>query len=310
MQEQITEAKAEGKTSIEINVESNQQTTTVVEVPTNVLQGSVGMNVSVVTPNATLELPSALVEALADAGQGLSLTVERGNAGVVAAEMAGVSDALGSQVFGTPTDINTTIQGNTIVTLPLTGITMPNKIEERAVFLESLAVFAIHSDGERTIIAGTIIYDNDNNPVGIRFAVDKFSTFTVIKTPTIRKQITLTIGELNATVNGTPYLLDAAPLIKQSAGRTLVPVRFVSEMLMADVEWLPETKQVRITYNDKEIMLTIGSAFIIVDGEEQKLDCPAEIVNSRTYVPLRFISETLGASVVWNGENKTIFISR
>jgi hypothetical protein len=73
---------------------------------------------------------------------------------------------------------------------------------------------------------------------------------------------------------------------------------------------LPETKQVRTTYNDKEIILTIGSAFIIVDGEEQKLDCLAEIVNSRTYVPLRFISETLGASVVWNGENKTIFISR
>lgn len=310
VQEQITQAKTEGKTSIVISVESNQEATTVVQVAADVLRSTTGMNVAVVTPNATLELPTALVEALAAAGQGLSLTVERGNAGMVADEMSGVPEAAGAEIVGTPTEINTSIQGSTTVTLPLTGITLPDNTEERAVFLESLAIFAIHSDGEKKVIAGTINYDANGNPTSISFAVDKFSTFTVIKTPAVKKQIRLTIGRLDSTVDGKPYTMDAAPFINQLVNRTLVPVRFVSEMLKANVEWLPETKQVRITDNGRAILLTIDSEVILVDGEEKKLDCPAEIVSMRAFVPLRFISETLGASVLWNGANKTITIRR
>ncbi|MBQ6555661.1 MAG: copper amine oxidase N-terminal domain-containing protein, partial [Firmicutes bacterium] len=58
-----------------------------------------------------------------------------------------------------------------------------------------------------------------------------------------------------------------------------------------------------------EIKLTIGEETALVNGEENKLLVPAEIKNSRTMVPLRFVSEALGAKVDWDGETKTITIT-
>ena len=310
VQELIVQAKAEGKTNVQINIESNQEATTIINVPANVLQSATGMNVVVVTPNATLEVPVALIEALTAAGQGLSLTVERGDVASASALMRGMAGIDGAVILGTPTTINTAILGNTSVTLPLTGITFSDDAEERESFLESLAVFAIHSDGEKKVIAATITYDADGNPTGIKFVVDKFSTFAIIKTSAGKKQITLSIGELDSTVNGSPYILDAAPFVNLEVSRTLVPVRFVSEMLGARVQWMQETKEVIITDNGREIILTIDSEVVLVDGKDGTIDCPANILDSRTFVPLRFVSETLGASVGWDGETRIITITR
>ncbi|MDZ4043259.1 MAG: copper amine oxidase N-terminal domain-containing protein [Eubacteriales bacterium] len=306
----IQKAKTEGKTTVEIQIAPAATTTsTVVNIPTNVLQSAQGLNVAITTPNAMLELPPALVAALAAAGQGLSLTVESGNASTVANEVANTPGARGAVVLGTPTVIKTAIKGNTNVTLPLKGITIPADPEAKAAFLASLAVFAIHSDGEKKIISGTIVYDKDNNPIGIKFQVDKFSTFAVVKVDKLVKVITLKIGDTKATVGDQPYTLDAEPFVKAKVNRTLVPVRFIAEALDAKVEWKANTRQV-VVIDGAEIVLTINSSRVLVNGLDKTLDCPAEIISSRTFVPLRFVSETLGAKVAYDAKTKEITITR
>jgi len=124
------------------------------------------------------------------------------------------------------------------------------------------------------------------------------------------KVIKLTIGKLETSVNGEPHILDAAPYINIDAGRTLVPVRFISEAMGAEVNWVPETRQAIITDEKKQIILTIGSKDVLVNGEKQTIDCAAIINSDRTYVPLRFVSETLEAQVDYNGETKEITITK
>jgi hypothetical protein len=123
--------------------------------------------------------------------------------------------------------------------------------------------------------------------------------------------IRLTIGTMEASVNGNPYTLDAAPYINAEASRTLVPVRFISEALGAGVAWNPETNQVTITDGEKEIILAIGSSEVEVDGEKQIIDCaPITLPPGRTFVPLRFVGETLGAEVFFDPNNGEISIIR
>ncbi len=123
--------------------------------------------------------------------------------------------------------------------------------------------------------------------------------------------IKLAIGAKAASVNDTPYILEAEPFINAEAGRTLVPVRFVGEALGAKVGWNPESRQVTITYGDKVIILTIDSNQVQVNGEKQTIDCAPEILPpGRTFVPLRFISETLEAEVVYDPNGGQITITR
>lgn len=126
-----------------------------------------------------------------------------------------------------------------------------------------------------------------------------------------QKVITLTIGQTAATVDGRPYTLDAPPCVDSKAGRTLVPVRFVGEALGARADWNPETQQVTIKDSEREIVLTPGSVKVLVDGRATSIDGAPEILSSgRTFVPLRFVSETLGANVDYDTATGQITITR
>ena len=121
-------------------------------------------------------------------------------------------------------------------------------------------------------------------------------------------EVILTVGRREALVNGTQISLAVAPYLKTSVGRTLVPVRLVSEALGGNVEWIDSTHQVIISQPGTKIILTIGSAKAYVNNVLQMLDCPAEITGSTTFVPLRFVSEALGAQVTYNESLKRITI--
>ena len=91
----------------------------------------------------------------------------------------------------------------------------------------------------------------------------------------------------------------------------MVPGRLVSDAVGADVGWDPETRKVTITDGGKEIILTIGSTAVQINGATQTIDCAPEIVPpGRTFVPLRFVSETLEADVVYNPDGGHIAITR
>ena len=91
-------------------------------------------------------------------------------------------------------------------------------------------------------------------------------------------------------------------------GRTLVPVRAVSETLEAEVEWYDDTQEITVTKGDIFVKMAIGNSKAYVNGSEQQLDTPPTIRNGRTLVPLRFIAEALSLKVDWNEDSQTITI--
>lgn len=102
--------------------------------------------------------------------------------------------------------------------------------------------------------------------------------------------------------------LDTAPVY--DSGRTMVPLRGVMEQFGANVDWLPENKQIKVQHGDKEVILTLGSTEALVNGEAAQLDVPAKVVNGRTLIPLRFVSEQIGMNVAWEGKTQSITIKQ
>jgi len=103
--------------------------------------------------------------------------------------------------------------------------------------------------------------------------------------------------------------MDVAPFIDKNSSRTLVPVRFVSEALGFNVAYSEKTKEVTIKNNKTVIVIKIGSKIATVNGKSVTLDVAPVIQNGRTFVPVRFISETMGFKVDWNSDTKRITIT-
>ena len=100
---------------------------------------------------------------------------------------------------------------------------------------------------------------------------------------------------------------DMKPYINQD-NRTMVPIRFIAEELGAAVDWNQADKRVTIE-KDKKIQLVIGENKAAVDGKIVTFDTQAILQESRTMVPLRFISETLGVTVDWEAATRTVTIT-
>jgi hypothetical protein len=106
----------------------------------------------------------------------------------------------------------------------------------------------------------------------------------------------------------TPYSM--LPYI--DSGVTMVPVRFISEQLDANVTFDQATHEVTITDAETrdKIILTLQSDMAIWNGKSVKLDGAVRNRDGTTYVPLKFIANALGAKVIWDNETKTITLSR
>ena len=77
------------------------------------------------------------------------------------------------------------------------------------------------------------------------------------------------------------------------------------------MEWDPESQKVTVNQGDKEIILVIDSTIVLVNGIEQTIDCaPAIMPTGRTFIPLRFVSETLEAEVIYDPDTGQILITR
>ena len=118
-------------------------------------------------------------------------------------------------------------------------------------------------------------------------------------------------GEIQVEVNG--QVIDFAkydnvlPYIENDY--TLIPIRAIAESLGLTVDWDETTRTVKAKDADTEITLVIDSDTATVNGEEKTLGVPARITKDRTFIPLRFVSENMGAEVNWEEESRLITIT-
>lgn len=116
-------------------------------------------------------------------------------------------------------------------------------------------------------------------------------------------------SELNANtipvfVDGVQISFDQQPIIRDD--RTLVPLRGVFEALGATVYWNNDTRSVTAYKDDTTVELAIGSSTMYVNSQPKYLDVAGQIINDRTMVPLRAISEAFEAIVYWDNDTRTV----
>lgn len=121
------------------------------------------------------------------------------------------------------------------------------------------------------------------------------------------KVMILTIDSKLMQLYGNTHVNDVAPIIKNS--RTMLPIRIVAENLGANVSWNNSLRKVTIEKSGTYIEIFIDSAYAKVNGNVVILDSPAFIQNDRTYLPVRFIAENLGAEVIWNDYSRDVIIA-
>jgi len=112
--------------------------------------------------------------------------------------------------------------------------------------------------------------------------------------------------EIKLIINEKEINFDIPPQLEK--GRVLVPMRKIFDELDAKVHWDGSTGSISALKEDRQIYLKVGSREARIDDEPVALDVSAQLVKGRTLVPLRFISEALGADVIWNQDAQTVIV--
>lgn len=115
-------------------------------------------------------------------------------------------------------------------------------------------------------------------------------------------------GAITINVNGTPVSADVPPYIDTNS-RTMVPIRFISEALGAEVDWNETARIVTITKGETMLHLIIDQKGYLLGGALKTMDTSAVIRDGRTMVPLRLVSEGLGALVEWLDATRTVNVT-
>lgn len=117
------------------------------------------------------------------------------------------------------------------------------------------------------------------------------------------------LSMVSITVNGKQVpLSDSVPYLDSESGRVMVPIRFVAEHMGAAVNWNESAQQATIVLNSRQITLTIGQKTAYVNWQPYQLETAPVLRNGRTYVPVRFVGEALGANLYWHENTKTVEI--
>jgi len=191
------------------------------------------------------------------------------------------------------------------------GLTVDNKeiLSSEALFKVTVDLSGMKlTEAQKNALTG-IIFDEETGTyrqLGGEFNDDGTFTFyspsagehSLIVSDNLKK-VSLQIGQSEITVNNEKTDLDVAPVIRND--RTIVPLRAIAESLNAQVDWDSVTRTVTITLDGKTITLELGKSLPNNMGM-------AELINNRTFVPLRYIAEQLGANVLWDGETKVVTI--
>ena len=112
---------------------------------------------------------------------------------------------------------------------------------------------------------------------------------------------------IQVIVNSKILKLDQPPVLIE--GRTLIPLRLILEALGATVGWDDATQTVTTERDGIKVQFVIGSKEIIVNGQKSIIDVPAQLINKRTLVPVRAVSESFQLKVQWNPNTHTVTVN-
>lgn len=155
--------------------------------------------------------------------------------------------------------------------------------------------------GIEVLLRGILIFI-----LGLSLLLPTISPFTAVAADRV-SVLHLQIGNQTMDLNGISRTMDVAPFIENS--RTWVPVRFVSENLAAEVGWNSDTNIVTISQLNQTLALAIGETYLNVNGTLEQMDVAPFIRDDRTWVPVRFVTENLGAEVGWDPEDRIVTIT-
>ncbi len=155
--------------------------------------------------------------------------------------------------------------------------------------------------------AGIFFYNENDSQMGV-LPLNSSTQAAASSAAATQVQTSVPAGAIKVYLNGQLLSFDQPPVIV--GGRTLVPMRAIFEALGASISWDAGTRMVTAYLGDTSIKLIIGMQSAQVNGHETALEQPAQIMNGRTMVPLRFVAEALNCQVSWNGDTRTIYISQ
>lgn len=143
-------------------------------------------------------------------------------------------------------------------------------------------------------------------PFGYGFAQAYSISDTIIPAKYKAKKIVMKINDPNVLVDDDFNISDVNPVIIND--RTMIPVRLLTEALGASVEWIEQTRTVIVRSEEAVIKMNVGNRNYTIDGNNYVMDTEPIIVNDRTLVPIRFISEALNCDVSWDQNTQTATI--
>jgi len=111
---------------------------------------------------------------------------------------------------------------------------------------------------------------------------------------------------ISVTINGEKQTYSVSPILRNNS--VLVPLRAIFESLGSYLTYDPETQEITASKGNTQIYLQVGNNIAKVNDQTVKLDQPAIVLSGSTYVPVRFVSEALGAKVDWDPKTRTVII--
>lgn len=285
------------------------------------LLADAGLNLFIITPLLKLEMAAERLGAYLDADTAAELTLtlaKEKDPGEQALLQALARKMLPYCTFpADPLRVRASFYGATRIILPFTAIANfprhDQKLQEQ--YRRRLRLFVRHNDGETVLLNGTVYYNANGEAAGIGSQVDRFSTFALLEA---RYQTVLQLQPASSVLlhNGRAVSLDTHPFIQGKTGRVMVPLRMLVEALGGRVSFLPREQKVLVRSageegkDVREILLRIGSAKAMVDGQERVLPGPVKLIKGRVFAPLRFIGDLMGAAVSWDGAGRSAVIKK
>lgn len=128
------------------------------------------------------------------------------------------------------------------------------------------------------------------------------------QTATNNNAITVT-QYVSVMINGQPLQSDVKPFVNAD-GRTMLPIRAISEALGAQVQWDNTTQTATLTLGEKIVKVAIGQKNVDVNGTQVPMDTAAVVKDGRTLLPVRAVGEALGAKIGWDQNTKTVSVDK